>query len=65
MTSLGKDGAAVFSYDLEDVFVESSQVSGSNGDELPTESLSLAYERIRFAVGPSTFAWDVAANKTQ
>jgi type VI secretion system secreted protein Hcp len=52
-------------YDLEDVFVESIQQSG--GGIAPTESLSLAYGKIRWtytdATGTFTGGWDIEANQ--
>jgi type VI secretion system secreted protein Hcp len=51
-------------FDLEDVFVESVQQSG--GGTTPSESLSLAYGKIRWtftdANGTSTGGWDIVNN---
>ena len=56
--------AAKIVFELEDVFVESVQQSG--GGSAPSESLSLAYGKIRWtytdAAGHSTGGWDLESN---
>jgi type VI secretion system secreted protein Hcp len=57
--------AAKIVFDLEDVFVESVQQSG--GGDVPSESLSLAYGKIRWtytdANGTVTGGWDIENNQ--
>ena len=58
--------AATLKYELEQVFVESLQQSGG-GAGAPTESLSVAFAKVRWtytdAAGSTTGSWNIAENK--
>ena len=62
----GTGGSAVSAkYEFEPVFVESVQQSGAGGST-PTESLSLAYEKVKWTFtdssGTTSGTWDVVNN---
>lgn len=58
-------GNATLTYQLDNVFIESAQQSGSGGDA--TESISLAFEKVHWtfkdASGTTTTGWDVVQSK--
>ena len=66
----GKDSQVFVIYTFKNVFVESQQWSGSSGgDDVPTESVSIAFGAVKMeytpadASQPVAAGWDVMANK--
>jgi type VI protein secretion system component Hcp len=58
--------SATLKYELENVFIESDQVSGSGGGQAPSESISLAFGKVKWtftdANGTVTHGWNIITN---
>jgi len=67
LTQQDSDGNVLLTVSLTGVFVESWQLSGSTGDASPSESVSLAFQKVCVAE-PSTSSkvcFDLTTNSTQ
>jgi len=58
--------SATLKYELENVLIESDQVSGSGGGQAPLESLSIAFGKAKWtftdANGTVTRGWNIITN---